>query len=63
MLKIDMQTGETIKCSLLDLMDGVEAAPFQADGNTWKNAAIQNIKAYFQREIPAELKDDVIILA
>lgn len=43
--------------------NGVEAALFQADGNTWKNAAIQNIKAYFQREIPAELKDDVIILA
>ena len=41
----------------------VEAALFQADGNTWKNAAIQNIKTYFQHEIPEWMKDDVIILA
>ena len=43
--------------------DGVSAALFEADGNAWKNAAIRNIKAYFEREIPQELRDDVIILA
>lgn len=43
--------------------DGVSAALFAADGNAWKNAAIRNIKAYFEREIPQELRDDVIILA
>lgn len=43
--------------------DGVSAALFEADGNAWKNTAIQNIKAYFEREIPQELRDDVIILA
>lgn len=67
MLKVNMRTGETEQCSLLDLMeggeDGVSAALFEADGNAWKNAAIRNIKAYFEREIPQELRDDVIILA
>ena len=43
--------------------DGVSAALFEADGNAWKNASIRNIKAYFEREIPQELRDDVIILA
>lgn len=43
--------------------DGVSAALFEADGNAWKNTAIQNIKAYFEDEIPQELRDDVIILA
>ncbi len=43
--------------------DGVSAALFEADGNAWKNTAIQNIKTYFEREIPQELRDDVIILA
>lgn len=43
--------------------DGINAALFEADGNAWKREAIQNIKAYFAREIPKELCDDVIILA
>ena len=43
--------------------NGVSAALFEADGNAWKNTAIQNIKAYFEDEIPQELRDDVIILA
>lgn len=43
--------------------DGVSAALFEADGNAWKNTAIQNIRMYFEHEIPQELRDDVIILA
>lgn len=43
--------------------DGVRAALFEADGNAWKNTAIQNIRMYFEYEIPQELRDDVIILA
>lgn len=43
--------------------DGVKAALFTADGNAWKNTAITEIKNYFDANIPAEFKDDVIILA
>lgn len=43
--------------------DGVSAALFTADGNAWQYDAVQRIKAYFNKHIPPELADDVIILA
>lgn len=42
---------------------GVTATLFDADGSAWQADAIESIKTYFDKEIPQELKDDVIIIA
>ena len=42
---------------------GVCAALYAADGNAWKHQAIDSISLYFKNHIPADLAEDVIVLA
>ena len=43
------------------MREGGQGALFEADGQGWKLSAIQNIKAFFEKELAG--LDNVVILA
>lgn len=44
------------------MKDGPRCALFEADGGAWRLEAMQNIKAYLEKELASELESDKVII-